>query len=141
MVEYVVSYQESNPSSCLDFMDRNGFGWIDEDLEAYGPGGFLPVTVGDIYGANYKVVRKLGYGRTATVWPAEDQRFPFDASITYKKEQPSSRTLHPIQLKHLKHSLKSHRSCSQTLYTPISLRSWPKPANSNIQTPSTTPSP
>ena len=92
MVEYVVSYQESNPSSCLDFMDRNGFGWIDEDLEAYGPGGFLPVTVGDIYGANYKVVRKLGYGRTATVWPAEDQRFPFDASITYKKEQPSSRT-------------------------------------------------
>ena|SRR5271154_4766003 len=102
MVEYVVSYQESNPSSCLDFMDRKGFGRIDEDLEAYGPGGFLPVTVGDIYGVNYKVVRKLGYGRTATVWLAEDQRFPFDANITYKKEQPSSRTQNR-RCKHWKH--------------------------------------
>jgi len=75
MEDYVVSYQESNPSSCLDVEDVAGYGLIEEDVSAYGPGRFLPVQVGATYGGKYKVVRKIGYGRTSTVWLAVNQRF------------------------------------------------------------------
>ncbi|KAI8970726.1 kinase-like protein [Trametes punicea] len=36
--------------------------------------GYLPVTIGDVLGSRYKVLRKLGWGVYSTVWIAEDQR-------------------------------------------------------------------
>ncbi|OBZ77877.1 hypothetical protein A0H81_01584 [Grifola frondosa] len=46
-----------------------------EDLEKYRPGGFHPVSVGDVFnGGRYKVLHKLGFGRSSTVWRARDQR-------------------------------------------------------------------
>ncbi|KAK6223466.1 Serine/threonine-protein kinase spk-1 [Colletotrichum tabaci] len=43
-----------------------------EDLEAYEPGGFHPVHLGDTFDGRYKVVHKLGFGGFSTVWLARD---------------------------------------------------------------------
>jgi len=75
MAEYIVSYHPSNPSSCLNDEDEEGFDSIEEGLKTYGAGGFLPVQIGGIYGGKYKVVRKIGYGRSSTVWLAKEERF------------------------------------------------------------------
>ncbi|KAM5354712.1 hypothetical protein ACJ41O_001359 [Fusarium nematophilum] len=42
--------------------------------EAYHPGGYHPVSLGDIFNSRYQVIRKLGYGSYSTVWLAIDER-------------------------------------------------------------------
>ncbi|TDL22816.1 kinase-like protein [Rickenella mellea] len=45
-----------------------------ENLENYRPGGFHPVSIGDLFaGGRYKVLHKLGNGGSSTVWLAQDQ--------------------------------------------------------------------
>ncbi|KZT06982.1 kinase-like protein [Laetiporus sulphureus 93-53] len=45
-----------------------------EDLEKYRPGGFHPVTIGQVFaGGRYKALHKLGFGGSSTVWLARDQ--------------------------------------------------------------------
>ena len=41
----------------------------------YRLGGFHPVELGDVLGARYRVVRKLGYGQYSTVWLVEDNGY------------------------------------------------------------------
>lgn len=41
---------------------------IEEGSEAYRPGGFHPVYIGDIYNERYKILNKIGYGAYSTVW-------------------------------------------------------------------------
>ena len=48
---------------------------IEECPTQYLTGGFYPVRLGDVYGSNYKVIRKLGCGAYSTVWLAEELRF------------------------------------------------------------------
>ena len=72
MTGYYTSYQESNPSSCLNGSDEENWGIIEEGLQVYRPGGFHPVSPREIYGGRYKTIRKLGFGTTSTVWLAED---------------------------------------------------------------------
>ncbi len=43
-----------------------------EDIQRYRPGGHHPVQIGDILGERYRVVHKLGYGPSSTVWLARD---------------------------------------------------------------------
>jgi serine/threonine-protein kinase SRPK3 len=45
---------------------------IEEGRDAYRPGGFHPVYVGDVYNERYKVLNKLGYGAYSTVWLVQD---------------------------------------------------------------------
>ncbi|KAI0100494.1 serine/threonine protein kinase [Nemania sp. FL0031] len=47
---------------------------IDEGDDAYQPGGFHPVYIGDIYNDRYKILNKIGYGSYSTVWLAEDAK-------------------------------------------------------------------
>ncbi|TFK51984.1 kinase-like protein [Heliocybe sulcata] len=48
-----------------------------EDIENYQLGGFHPVSIGDCYAQQrYRVVHKLGYGGSSTVWLARDQTGP-----------------------------------------------------------------
>lgn len=45
-----------------------------EDVEAYRPGGFHPVSIGDCFAqGRYRVLHKLGHGGSSTVWLARDQ--------------------------------------------------------------------
>ena len=45
-----------------------------EDVEAYRSGGYHPISIGDCFEQDrYKVLHKLGYGGSSTVWLARDQ--------------------------------------------------------------------
>lgn len=50
----------------------NGIKDIEEGRDAYRPGGFHPVYIGDVYNERYKVLNKLGYGAYSTVWLVHD---------------------------------------------------------------------
>jgi serine/threonine-protein kinase SRPK3 len=92
-----------------------------EDLENYKPGGFHPVALGDtLADGRYRVLHKLGSGRSATVWlaldldPRAQQR---DTLVTLKvlstahSSVPRDRiaALHvPRQLNKLKSPAKNH---------------------------------
>jgi hypothetical protein len=46
-----------------------------EDLEKYRPGGYHPVSIGDIFSrGRYEVLHKLGYGGSSTVWLVLDRQ-------------------------------------------------------------------
>ncbi|POS76289.1 serine/threonine protein kinase [Diaporthe helianthi] len=49
---------------------------IEEGRDAYQPGGFHPVYIGDIYADKYEVMSKIGYGRYSTVWLVKDLSKP-----------------------------------------------------------------
>ena len=50
-------------------------GIMSEDMAQYRSGGYHPIHLGDtMHGGRYKIVQKLGWGRDATVWLAEDRR-------------------------------------------------------------------
>lgn len=45
---------------------------IEEGRDAYHPGGFHPVYIGDVYVNKYEVMSKIGYGGYSTVWLVKD---------------------------------------------------------------------
>jgi serine/threonine protein kinase len=48
----------------------------EERIPGYDPKRFLPVNPGDLLGDRYKILAKLGWGTTSTVWLAQDtQRY------------------------------------------------------------------
>ena len=48
---------------------------LEEDFNAYRPGGFHPVALGDtLKGDRYNIQHKLGWGGFSTVWLARDRR-------------------------------------------------------------------
>lgn len=67
----------------------------EEDLLQYCEGGYHPVSLGDMFGDRYEVVRKLGFGQNATVWLALDRRYLFyslggmDSLSNLSQTQPS----------------------------------------------------
>ncbi|GAB1320079.1 hypothetical protein MFIFM68171_10289 [Madurella fahalii] len=53
-------------------------GDIEEGRDAYRPGGFHPVYIGDVYADKYKILNKIGYGVYSTVWLVRDLTKPVD---------------------------------------------------------------
>lgn len=51
-------------------------GDIEEGRDAYRPGGFHLVSIGDVYADKYEVVNKIGYGVYSTVWLVKDLTKP-----------------------------------------------------------------
>jgi serine/threonine-protein kinase SRPK3 len=49
---------------------------VEEGRAAYGPGGFHPVYVGDVFSEKYQVLSKIGYGVYSTVWLVKDLSKP-----------------------------------------------------------------
>lgn len=45
---------------------------IEEGENAYKPGGFHPVYIGDIFHHRYRILSKIGYGKHSTVWLVRD---------------------------------------------------------------------
>lgn len=46
--------------------------WDAESAEFYRPGGFHPTHLGDVLKQRYKIIRKIGWGQSSTVWLARD---------------------------------------------------------------------
>lgn len=57
------------------FVDTDS-GDSEEGRDAYRPGGFHPVYIGDVYANKYEVMSKIGYGRYSTVWLVKDLSTP-----------------------------------------------------------------
>ncbi|KAL1856846.1 hypothetical protein Daus18300_010609 [Diaporthe australafricana] len=51
-------------------------GDIEEGRDAYQPGGFHPVYIGDVYANKCEVMSKIGYGSYSTVWLVKDLSKP-----------------------------------------------------------------
>ncbi|OJJ78262.1 hypothetical protein ASPBRDRAFT_111894 [Aspergillus brasiliensis CBS 101740] len=45
-----------------------------ERLERYRPGGYHPITIGELLHGRYRIVHKLGFGAYSTIWMARDQK-------------------------------------------------------------------
>lgn len=70
--ETVHPANEASPSSAAAPNARPDPGDIDEGRDAYRPGGFHPVYIGNVYADRYRVLNKIGYGVYSTVWLVED---------------------------------------------------------------------
>lgn len=75
----MASKQTENAGAALaaDTEQQNGVvvtksGDIEEGRDAYRPGGFHPVYIGDVYADKFEVMSKIGYGRYSTVWLVKD---------------------------------------------------------------------
>ena len=51
-------------------------GDVDEGRDAYRPGGFHPVYIGDVYADRYKIMNKVGYGVYSIMWLVKDLTKP-----------------------------------------------------------------
>ncbi len=52
-----------------------------EEIEDYQPGGYHPISIGDTFDqGRYRILHKLGFGGSSTVWLARDQREGKDRS-------------------------------------------------------------
>lgn len=88
-------------------------------LAGYCPGGFHPVSVGDVLAGQYKVLHKLGFGGPSTVWLARDNfsREDLGSLVALKilsVEQSSMPTTEITDLYVLPHVL----VCSKSLIIP-----------------------
>lgn len=52
-----------------------------EWIEDYVVGGYHPVHLGDVFNERYRILRKLGNGRFATVWLAKDDRSVYSIKL------------------------------------------------------------
>ncbi|KAM5463495.1 hypothetical protein MauCBS54593_007489 [Microsporum audouinii] len=57
--------------------DTATYRWIEdvEELERYQPGGYHPVSIGDVLAGRYQIEHKLGHGGFSTIWLARDIRY------------------------------------------------------------------
>jgi serine/threonine protein kinase len=56
-----------------------------EGIEEYRPGGFHPIVIGDLFAhGRYRIIHKLGFGGSSTVWLARDQQKEAGRLVTLK---------------------------------------------------------
>lgn len=66
-----------------------------EDVEAYRAGGFHPVSIGDYFAqGRYKILHKLGYGGSSTVWLARDGGTQSGRLVTLKVVRADASDIH-----------------------------------------------
>lgn len=60
----------------MDLRQENSIRKIEEEtLPFYNPSNFYPVYIGEVLASKYRVVGKLGFGASSTVWLAWDVEF------------------------------------------------------------------
>ncbi|RJE26915.1 Kinase domain-containing protein [Aspergillus sclerotialis] len=70
-----------------------------ERLDYYVPGGYHPVQIGDeFHVGRYVIVHKLGFGRSATTWLAEDKQNNRLVALKISKAESAERTIHESQV-------------------------------------------
>ncbi|PWY71751.1 kinase-like protein [Aspergillus heteromorphus CBS 117.55] len=78
------------------------YGYIDPDdverVDYYVPGGYHPVYIGDeFHSGRYVVIHKLGFGRSATTWLAEDKQNSRMVALKISTAEAAERTAHEWQ--------------------------------------------
>ncbi|KAF4166633.1 hypothetical protein CNMCM6936_006340 [Aspergillus lentulus] len=66
-----------SPSKILD----------EERFDEFKKGQFYPVNIGDVFGAKYQIIGKLGFGVTSTVWLARDLEYAVLVPFTRNQHQ------------------------------------------------------
>lgn len=70
-----------------------------ERLDLYVPGGYHPVQIGDkFHNDRYVIVHKLGFGRSATTWLAEDKQNNRLVALKISTAESAERTTHESQV-------------------------------------------
>lgn len=70
-----------------------------ERLDYYVPGGYHPVQIGDrFHDGRYVIVHKLGFGRSATTWLAEDKQDSRLVALKISTAESAERTVHESQV-------------------------------------------
>ena len=75
-----------------------------EDVEDYEPGGYHPISIGDTFDqGRYRILHKLGFGGSSTVWLARDHREGKDRGriVTLKAIRADMSSLSPGEIPEL----------------------------------------
>lgn len=83
---------------------RVQYGFVEEveRLDYYVPGGYHPVSIGDEFcSGRYAIAHKLGFGRSATTWLAEDQRQNRLVALKISTAESADRTYETLILSKL----------------------------------------
>ncbi|KAK0483777.1 kinase-like domain-containing protein [Armillaria novae-zelandiae] len=73
-----------------------------EDVEEYRPGGFHPMSIGDVFAdGRYRVIHKLGFGGSSTIWLALDRHKQLDRLVTLKAMRADVSSKAPNELSDL----------------------------------------
>lgn len=67
--KHAMSTPREAPGSQYEYIDDSV-----ELLERYLPGGYHPISIGDLLNNRYRVVHKLGHGTFSTIWLAHDKQ-------------------------------------------------------------------
>jgi serine/threonine-protein kinase SRPK3 len=101
--------------------------WQDdvENLEAYRPGGYHPIKLGDEYcQGRYRIVHKLGYGAFSTVWLARDSAADIYVSLKVVTATASERSSESqvLEIIHQNNPLHPGRMFVSSLLNDFSIR-------------------
>ncbi|KAK0228692.1 kinase-like domain-containing protein [Armillaria fumosa] len=70
-----------------------------EDVEEYRPGGFHPMSIGDVFAdGRYRLIHKLGFGGSSTIWLARDRHKQPDRLVTLKAMRADASSKAPNEL-------------------------------------------
>ncbi|KAH0839399.1 kinase-like domain-containing protein [Lanmaoa asiatica] len=70
-----------------------------ESVEEYRPGGFHPILIGDSFARErYKVIHKLGFGGSSTIWLARDQHKESGKLVTLKAMRADASSKPPSEI-------------------------------------------
>ncbi|KAJ7883876.1 kinase-like domain-containing protein [Mycena olivaceomarginata] len=73
----------------------DGLEWVEE----YRPGGFHPMSIGDEFAhGRYRVIHKLGFGGSSTIWLARDQQNQSGGLVTLKAMRADASSKSPNDL-------------------------------------------
>ena len=80
-----------------------------EDVEAYKPGGYHPVQIGDTYINNqYQILNKVGHGGLSTVWLARDHKSDLSVCVKILRADQSRHSKEVAILDHVRKTSSTH---------------------------------
>lgn len=96
---------DSSSSGSMDSMDN-------EPLRRYKPGGYHPVSIGEVFNNRYRVIKKMGWGTFSTVWSAYDYQEPTIFKVLKIQKADKSSTMNAQEEIKYTSEIKDEYGCS-----------------------------